>query len=163
MKAFPKLFLLLLTIFRNDKSLFQVQTLFLFVRFKLTTTRFTVIVNRTAQGSICQVYACLQTQRHNQLPRWDSTPSSRERNRRAFATIMASLLTHKGTVFHLVQLVVIRRRAATQWNSHTNQFQWPHQVSLQFHPTIRARVFVIESRSREMTQNTSITSNHKFN
>lgn len=100
-------------------------------RFKLTTIKFAVIENRAAQESIYRVYACHQTQRHNQLPQWDSTPNSKGRNRRESATVMDSLLTHKGTVFHLVQLVATHHRAVTQWNNlnNTNQFQWPHQVS----------------------------------
>lgn len=58
-------------------------------RFKLTTTKFAVIANRAAQESIYQVYVCHQTQRHNQLPPWDST-LSRGHNPREFATVMVS-------------------------------------------------------------------------
>lgn len=67
-------------------------------RFKLTTTKFAVIVKRAAQESIYRVYVCHQTQRHNQLPQWDSTLSS-ERSRHGSATVTASSSTHKETVF----------------------------------------------------------------
>lgn len=97
-------------------------------RFKLTTRKFAVIVNHAAQESIYRVYVCHQTQRHNQLPRWDSTLNNRERNRRGFATVMVLLSTHKETVFHLVQLAATRHQAATTLNN-TSQFQWPRQVS----------------------------------
>lgn len=128
----------------SDKSLQVSLFSYSSCRFKLTTIKFAVIVNRAAQESIYRVYACHQTQRHNQLPQWDSTPNSRGRNRRESATVMASLLTHKGTVFHLVQLVATHRPAATPWSSNISQFQWPHQVSF--------RNFLRLFRRRELSE-----------
>jgi hypothetical protein len=151
----PFNFFLLLLSMTNKFFKFDFLLFYSHCRFKLTTIKFAVIVNRAAQESIYRVYACHQAQRHNQLPRWDSTPNSRGRNRRAFATVMVSLLTHKGTVFHLVQLVVIRRRAAKPWSNHISQFQWPHQVSL--------RVFFPPRKLGETFSMTTIKFNHVFN
>lgn len=104
---------------------FSSSTLF---RFKLTTTKFAVIVKRAAQGSIYRVYVCHQTRQLSQFPQWDST-LNRERRRHGFATATVSSWIHRETVFRLVQLVATHHRAVTIWTS-TRRFQWPLQVSV---------------------------------
>lgn len=105
-----------------------------FFRFKLTTTKFAVIVKRAAQGSIYRVYVCHQTRR---LRQWDSTPSS-ERRRRGFATATASSSTHRETVFRSVRSAATHRRAATTTWTSTRRLRWPLQVSAM---TFAARAF----------------------